>query len=82
MSTALFNTRGRLIWIEDKQVSNFLREGFVYPPRDHDNRLTYNPVYDKGSNEIKYQSRNRDIIKNTPIPKPTSIGNTLNAEIV
>lgn len=43
----LFNPRGRLVTVEDKEVPDLLRRGFMYPDQK-ENRIVYNPVYDKG----------------------------------
>lgn len=56
MSTSLYNPRGRLITVEDKEVPKLLKIGFTYPPIDHTSG-TYNQIYDKGE----------DIVRNNPL---------------
>lgn len=73
----LLNPRGRVVIIEDKQVPELLKKGFVYPPEDQPN-IQYSQVYDKGA---EFQ---QEIIKEKPkvVPIIERLGDTLQAELI
>ena len=62
--TKLINPRGRAVDVDEKQVSDLLRQDWVYPPDDQ-KEMAYSHVHDKGDAGV-----DRTVIKKQEIKKP------------
>lgn len=72
----LLNPRGRIIEVEEKDVSALLKRGFSYPPEDQ-GTSDYNPVFDKGTDAPREPAPPQEAEKIEDIKR---LGGTLNAE--
>lgn len=73
----LINPRGRVIQVEDWQVPDLLRRGFLNVPREEED-VYYNQIYDKGPGyQAPYNPNN--VIQKREVP---ALGDVLEAEVI
>ena len=77
MNVKLINPRGRVITVDDNEVKELLKRGFVSIPNDQFN-LNYSQIHDKGeSYEEPYVEEVKTVKRVTP-----TIGDVLKVEII
>ena len=74
MPIRLANPRGRFVEVEEADVPNLLKKGWVYPSKESKN-VDYNPVYDRGK-----EFRSFDAKSLPPATVPPKIGDSIVGE--
>ena len=75
----MFNTRGRVMLVEELDIPQRSKEGWARVPADFHG--SYNPIYDKGDDAI---SNANQILASAKVPKiiPSRLGDTLQVEAI
>jgi hypothetical protein len=71
----LINPRGRVIQVEDGEVVNLLKRGFLHVPLDEEGMI-YSQVHDKGAGYQEPYNPGKDTVKRA-LPR---MGDTLEVE--